>query len=172
VTQPDHLTQPDDQLYQDLRQVLNRHSAENGSNTPDFVLAEYLQGCLQAFDYAVRTRASATQLSPLDPNPGSTLFARLNRDEQPPAVLPGVQTVLEQHARAVEELLRKATCAVCGDPAVTLVQAKPARFSANRDLDDALTLKILEEVLPLCAAHPDVRAPGASSDPYLWESGT
>jgi len=165
--------QPDDQLYQDLRQALNRNSAENGSNTPDFVLAEYLRASLRAFDYAVRYRASATQLSPLDLNPGLTLFKQSNPADPAPEV-PGIQTLLEQHVKAVGELLRKAVCAVCGDPAVALVQARPVRFSANRDLDDALTLKIVEEVRPLCAAHSDtpIQAPDVPSDPYLWESGT
>lgn len=50
---PDETTSP---LRQDLQLLLNRHSAESGSDTPDFVLAEYLAGCLAAFDLAVRTR--------------------------------------------------------------------------------------------------------------------
>jgi len=45
----------------DFRQVLaallNRYSKENGSNTPDHVLAEYLLGCLDNFDRAVQARA-------------------------------------------------------------------------------------------------------------------
>ena len=44
-------------LRGDLRGVLNRYSAENGSNTPDHVLADYVLGCLRAFDFAVRGRA-------------------------------------------------------------------------------------------------------------------
>ena len=40
----------------DLQALLNRHSRENESNTPDFVLAQYLQDCLRAFDSAVRFR--------------------------------------------------------------------------------------------------------------------
>ncbi len=43
-------------LEQELTAVLNRHSAENGSNTPDYILAEYLKGCLAAFDVATRRR--------------------------------------------------------------------------------------------------------------------
>lgn len=39
-----------------LREVINCHSAENGSDTPDFILAQYLHHCLNAFDYAVRKR--------------------------------------------------------------------------------------------------------------------
>jgi hypothetical protein len=33
-----------------------RASAENGSNTPDFILAQYLTSCLAAFDEAVNAR--------------------------------------------------------------------------------------------------------------------
>ncbi len=35
---------------------LNRRSAENESNTPDFILAEYLMDCLSAFDKATKRR--------------------------------------------------------------------------------------------------------------------
>lgn len=40
----------------DLEQLINTHSMENGSNTPDFVLANYIVGCIQAFDAAVQQR--------------------------------------------------------------------------------------------------------------------
>lgn len=49
---------PEDPLQSELQALLNRHSAENRSNTPDFILAEYLMMCLAAFNYAVRYRAS------------------------------------------------------------------------------------------------------------------
>jgi hypothetical protein len=39
-----------------LAVLLNRYSAENGSNTPDFVLAAFLNDCLAAFDLAVVRR--------------------------------------------------------------------------------------------------------------------
>lgn len=39
-----------------LEALINRESMENGSDTPDFVLAEYLVRCLEAFDAAVRHR--------------------------------------------------------------------------------------------------------------------
>jgi hypothetical protein len=44
-------------LRRDLTETLNRHSAENGSNTPDFLLAKFLLDCLNAFDEAVIGRA-------------------------------------------------------------------------------------------------------------------
>jgi hypothetical protein len=46
----------DNQLRQKLESLLNEHSRENVSDTPDFVLAEYLTDCLAAFDKAVRER--------------------------------------------------------------------------------------------------------------------
>ncbi len=36
----------------------NRYGMENGSNTPDFILAEYLVKCLAAFDEAVNQMTS------------------------------------------------------------------------------------------------------------------
>lgn len=45
------------QLRTDLASVLNRHCRENGSNTPDFVLAQYLANCLDAFDVAMSWRS-------------------------------------------------------------------------------------------------------------------
>jgi hypothetical protein len=36
----------------ELQSAINRASKENGSNTPDFILAEYLSDCLTAFDKA------------------------------------------------------------------------------------------------------------------------
>lgn len=43
-------------LEQELAELLNRHSVENDSNTPDFILAEYLTDCLDAFGKATRAR--------------------------------------------------------------------------------------------------------------------
>lgn len=43
-------------LRQELQVLLNRYSAENNSNTPDYVLAYFLLDCLTAFDKAVAAR--------------------------------------------------------------------------------------------------------------------
>ena len=40
----------------ELEALINRYSQENGSNTPDFILAEYLTDCLAAFDKTVKRR--------------------------------------------------------------------------------------------------------------------
>lgn len=39
-------------LEHELAAVLNRFCAENDSNTPDFILAEYLLACLRAWNTA------------------------------------------------------------------------------------------------------------------------
>ena len=41
----------------ELQSAINRNSMENGSNTPDFILADFLVGCLDAFDKAVAQRS-------------------------------------------------------------------------------------------------------------------
>ncbi len=43
-------------LERELASTLNRFSAENASNTPDFILAQYLLGCLAAWNQAVQQR--------------------------------------------------------------------------------------------------------------------
>jgi hypothetical protein len=41
---------------EDITSLINRYSMENGSDTPDFLLAEYLTACLAVFDKAVTAR--------------------------------------------------------------------------------------------------------------------
>lgn len=40
----------------ELRNLINRYSMENVSDTPDFILAEYLMGCLELFGSTVNKR--------------------------------------------------------------------------------------------------------------------
>jgi len=40
----------------ELAQLINHHSRENNSNTPDFLLATYLEGCLCNYERTVRGR--------------------------------------------------------------------------------------------------------------------
>jgi len=42
----------------EIKHALNRASAENGSDTPDHVLADYLLACPDAFDAATHARSS------------------------------------------------------------------------------------------------------------------
>lgn len=52
----DEPVEPQRTFEQELKDLLNRHSRENESNTPDWCLAEYLLTCLKAFDTAVGQR--------------------------------------------------------------------------------------------------------------------
>lgn len=40
----------------DLEHLINQHSQERYSNTPDYILARYIQSCLIAYEDAVRSR--------------------------------------------------------------------------------------------------------------------
>lgn len=42
----------------ELESLINKHSKENGSNTPDFILAEYLTNSLTVFEKATEQRES------------------------------------------------------------------------------------------------------------------
>lgn len=40
----------------EIKATINRHSRENGSDTPDFILAGYLSRCLELFDETLARR--------------------------------------------------------------------------------------------------------------------
>jgi hypothetical protein len=40
------------EFQKELESLLNRYSRENASNTPDFILAEYLVNCLESWNQA------------------------------------------------------------------------------------------------------------------------
>ena len=52
------------QFRKELAELINRHSKENGSNTPDFIQARYLENVLQNFDAAVNEREEWYDRSP------------------------------------------------------------------------------------------------------------
>jgi len=54
--QKERAAKADTEFRFELQRLLNRFSRENGSDTPDFVLAKYLADCLAAYDGAVRWR--------------------------------------------------------------------------------------------------------------------
>ena len=47
---------PGDTFERELETLLNRHCQENASNTPDFILAQFLLGCLAAWNTGVQQR--------------------------------------------------------------------------------------------------------------------
>ena len=53
----------------ELKSLLNRYSKENASNTPDFILAEYLMKCLDTYSLTVQRRdAWYSKSMPLPPS--------------------------------------------------------------------------------------------------------
>jgi len=41
----------------DLEHLINKYSIESSSNTPDFILAEYLVACLKVFNATTKARS-------------------------------------------------------------------------------------------------------------------
>lgn len=50
----------------ELRALINRHSVENRSDTPDYVLASFMRKCLEAFEDGVRNRELFFNRKPAD----------------------------------------------------------------------------------------------------------
>ncbi len=71
--------EPEDQFREELKQLINKYSKENGSNTPDLILASFLLNCLTAFDSAVQDREAwygrppAAPFEPVDASIKATL---------------------------------------------------------------------------------------------------
>lgn len=43
-------------FHDELRGLINRHSLENKSGTPDFILAQYMEGCLKIYEGTIQMR--------------------------------------------------------------------------------------------------------------------
>jgi len=46
----------ENKFEKELEQLINKYSKENDSNTPDFILAEYLNKCLETFNTTIQKR--------------------------------------------------------------------------------------------------------------------
>lgn len=66
-------------LRDEIRDAINRCSAENGSDTPDFVLADMLVAVLAAFDAATKARDGYYEIAPL---PGRTATEMIREGER------------------------------------------------------------------------------------------
>lgn len=60
------------QFRQELEQLINRNSLENGSNTPDFILADYMIRCLETFDMTMKRRAEWYDAPKVNAHPGDS----------------------------------------------------------------------------------------------------
>lgn len=67
----------------ELTKLINRECMENGSDTPDFLLAEYLTDCLAAFDRVVRARTKwyGGEPEPVCPQPDPPMPAPPSTDD-------------------------------------------------------------------------------------------
>ena len=52
------------EFREELIALINRHSLENGSDTPDWILAGYIVSCLQAFDTTTKARTAWYEYDP------------------------------------------------------------------------------------------------------------
>lgn len=43
-------------FVKELSEVINRHSRENLSDTPDFILADFIAGCLNVYENTVKAK--------------------------------------------------------------------------------------------------------------------
>ena len=46
----------EDDFVEELSSLLNRYGKDNATGTPDFVLAEYLEGCLKVYGQTLNSR--------------------------------------------------------------------------------------------------------------------
>lgn len=53
---PPVLPSPTEVFRKELENLINRHCMENGSDTPDFILAEFISEALKLFDTTVMAR--------------------------------------------------------------------------------------------------------------------
>jgi len=51
------VTRSEPSFLRELEDLINKHSKENGSDTPDFILAQYLNNCLENFNIAQQQRS-------------------------------------------------------------------------------------------------------------------
>ncbi len=44
-------------FQEELKDLINKHSIENHSNTPDFILAQFMFNCLLSYETAVKAKS-------------------------------------------------------------------------------------------------------------------
>jgi hypothetical protein len=66
---------------EELTHLINRYSLENGSDTPDFMLAEYLVSCLNAYERAVEQRSAWFGNKPIEVTIGNASQVYINVKE-------------------------------------------------------------------------------------------
>lgn len=57
MTKEEQRVNPEPTFRSELTSLINKYSLENTSNTPDYILADFLMSCLEAFDDATYARS-------------------------------------------------------------------------------------------------------------------
>lgn len=70
------------EFERELKNLINRHSRENESNTPGFVLAAYLVECLRVFNEAIQAREKWYGRDPISVNPAPPPAARDHEEHE------------------------------------------------------------------------------------------
>ena len=81
-------------LLSEMGDLLNAHGAENGSNTPDFVLATYLARCLDVFDEITQAR---DQWYSVHLEPGDSYFTNSHDPELAHELYQAIPRFVENH---------------------------------------------------------------------------
>jgi len=70
----------------ELTALLNKHSRENKSNTPDFLLARFMLDCLRSWERSTRGR---DEWFGVELSPGRVSFVKARKDETVPSIALG-----------------------------------------------------------------------------------
>ena len=141
---PDQTPVSDGSFREQLRAAINRCCMENGSDTPDFILADYLRSCLSAFDIAVTARSEwyGRKDFPVQ------RVTRQYKEETPPApALP---------LEALNEEIRKSCRSYVGQ----LITAD-ALHNIQRAAEDAVSRVVTNTVFEDVRVTPDPEHPSA-----------
>lgn len=54
--EPEMIDEEYESLKKEIAGLLNKYSQENRSNTPDYMLADFMLGCLNVYENTIRSR--------------------------------------------------------------------------------------------------------------------
>lgn len=147
-------------FLRDLAVVVNGHSRENASNTPDYILAEFMASALQAFENASRLRERwyGSELKP----GGSTITAASETASTSP------EQAIEL-LRMVRPYLDMIAPSVAAKRPLVMVQTKCDAEALAKRIDEALDAKAV--LAKIACAGATINAADAALILRRWGSG-
>jgi len=100
---PPDAEEPAPTFVKELEKLINKRCMENGSNTPDFILAEYLTGCLSAFDAATKARDRWNTAAPDGLTKAQSHQALQHAEKIAPAFAKVMQAIEPRLVKEIEE---------------------------------------------------------------------